>query len=59
MNGTAGLGAGGGGGGKYGANMRNRGSRGAGYGSYGCIYLEWGDRVTETYKNEIMAMERG
>ena len=59
MNGTAGLGAGGGGGGKYGANILNRGSRGAGSGGCGCIYLEWGDRVTETYKNEIMAMERG
>ena len=59
MNGTAGLGAGGGGGGRYGANILNSGSRGAGSGGCGCIYLEWGDRVTETYKNEIMAMERG
>lgn len=59
MNGTPGLGAGGGGGGRWGANILNRGSRGAGSGGCGCIYLEWGDRVTETYKNEIMAMERG
>lgn len=59
LNATIGLGAGGGGGGKYGANILYRGSRGAGNGSCGCIYLEWGDRVTETYKNEIMAMERG
>lgn len=59
LPGTPGLGAGGGGGGKYGANILNRGSRGAGSGGCGCIYLEWGDRVTETYKNEIMAMERG
>ena len=59
LNGTPGLGAGGGGGGRYGANILNRGSRGAGSGGCGCIYLEWGDRVTETYKNEIMVMERG
>ena len=57
--GTAGLGGGGGGGGGFGANQVLNGSRGSGGGGCGCIYLEWGDRVMEVYRNEILAMERG
>ena len=56
--GTDGLGGGGGGGGKYGAGTASN-SYGAAAGGFGCIYLEWGDRVMEVYRNEILAMERG
>ena len=59
FKGTPGLGGGGGGGGRWGANTLNRASKGSGTPGCGCIYLEWGDRVTEIYKNEIMDMERG
>lgn len=57
-NGTDGLGGGGGGGGNFGAGDRRK-AYGGSAGGYGCIYLEWGDRVMEVYKNEILAMERG
>ena len=56
--GTDGLGGGGGGGGKYGAGTASN-SYGAAAGGFGCIYLEWGDRVMEVYRDEILAMERG
>ena len=58
-SGTDGLGGGGGGGGTDGAHVNIEASRGGGGGGYGCIYLEWGDRVMEVYRNEILAMERG
>ena len=57
--GTDGLGGGGGGGGTYGSHVNYAGSRGSAGGGFGCIYLEWGDRVMEVYRDEILAMERG